>query len=301
MTKCDGIQDLSLYDDDNPNHLHYSCPVCRSDKLSNNTNTSTTNINNHNNGGINGDSGIASSQEIGLPHTKRRKGGKRRKISEDNNENSINNNDTQETNHKGVVKKEGSPLEDAASDPAHSVPAEDVEMKETPIRTPRLRGVGKRRRTFSMRGRRRGGRPPSVNTTFDGGRAHKDPEKTLFPDEGADSAATDKFDFAENEILCKWKECVGMEIEPHDKFVDEVRSYKDSLLATKEEISKKSSGEFETKLEELQKEKQELDKLAEEDLGRQLRNFYEKAKEKLDLERKRVWDGLDTENEKISV
>lgn len=29
MTKCDGIEDLSLYDDDNPNHLHYSCPLCR--------------------------------------------------------------------------------------------------------------------------------------------------------------------------------------------------------------------------------------------------------------------------------
>jgi len=29
MTKCDNIQDLSLYDDSNPNHLHYSCPICR--------------------------------------------------------------------------------------------------------------------------------------------------------------------------------------------------------------------------------------------------------------------------------
>jgi len=29
MSKCDGIEDLSLYDDDNPNHLHYSCPICR--------------------------------------------------------------------------------------------------------------------------------------------------------------------------------------------------------------------------------------------------------------------------------
>jgi hypothetical protein len=29
MTKCDGITDLSLYDDDNPNHLPYHCPLCR--------------------------------------------------------------------------------------------------------------------------------------------------------------------------------------------------------------------------------------------------------------------------------
>jgi hypothetical protein len=27
MTKCDGIEDLSIYDDNNPNHIHYSCPV----------------------------------------------------------------------------------------------------------------------------------------------------------------------------------------------------------------------------------------------------------------------------------
>jgi hypothetical protein len=31
MTKCDNISDLSLYDDGNPNHLHYSCPICRED------------------------------------------------------------------------------------------------------------------------------------------------------------------------------------------------------------------------------------------------------------------------------
>eukprot|EP01119_Soliformovum_irregulare_P004167 TRINITY_DN15182_c0_g1_i1.p1 TRINITY_DN15182_c0_g1~~TRINITY_DN15182_c0_g1_i1.p1 ORF type:complete len:585 (+),score=132.81 TRINITY_DN15182_c0_g1_i1:64-1755(+) len=29
MIKCDNIEDLSLYDDGNPNHLHYSCPICR--------------------------------------------------------------------------------------------------------------------------------------------------------------------------------------------------------------------------------------------------------------------------------
>lgn len=29
MTRCDGITDLSVYDDDNPNHLPYSCPFCR--------------------------------------------------------------------------------------------------------------------------------------------------------------------------------------------------------------------------------------------------------------------------------
>jgi hypothetical protein len=29
MCKCDGIEDLSLYDDENPNHLPYSCPICR--------------------------------------------------------------------------------------------------------------------------------------------------------------------------------------------------------------------------------------------------------------------------------
>eukprot|EP01130_Rhizamoeba_saxonica_P016956 TRINITY_DN7971_c0_g1_i1.p1 TRINITY_DN7971_c0_g1~~TRINITY_DN7971_c0_g1_i1.p1 ORF type:complete len:341 (-),score=78.72 TRINITY_DN7971_c0_g1_i1:14-1036(-) len=28
MTKCDGITDLSLYDDDNPDHLTYHCPIC---------------------------------------------------------------------------------------------------------------------------------------------------------------------------------------------------------------------------------------------------------------------------------
>jgi len=31
MTKCDNIEDLSIYDDSNPNHLHYSCPLCRGD------------------------------------------------------------------------------------------------------------------------------------------------------------------------------------------------------------------------------------------------------------------------------
>lgn len=30
MTRCDNeIKDISLYDDVNPDHLHYSCPVCR--------------------------------------------------------------------------------------------------------------------------------------------------------------------------------------------------------------------------------------------------------------------------------
>lgn len=29
MCKCDGIEDLSLYDDENPNHLPYACPICR--------------------------------------------------------------------------------------------------------------------------------------------------------------------------------------------------------------------------------------------------------------------------------
>jgi len=33
MTKCDSIKDLSLYDDSNPNHLHYSCPICRGEDL----------------------------------------------------------------------------------------------------------------------------------------------------------------------------------------------------------------------------------------------------------------------------
>jgi len=28
MTKCDGISDLSIYDDSNPNHLPYKCPLC---------------------------------------------------------------------------------------------------------------------------------------------------------------------------------------------------------------------------------------------------------------------------------
>lgn len=28
MTKCDGISDLSLYADSNPNHLPYECPLC---------------------------------------------------------------------------------------------------------------------------------------------------------------------------------------------------------------------------------------------------------------------------------
>lgn len=33
MTRCDKeIVDLSLYDDSNPNHLHYSCPLCRERK-----------------------------------------------------------------------------------------------------------------------------------------------------------------------------------------------------------------------------------------------------------------------------
>lgn len=33
MTKCDVmVGDLSLYDDSNPNHLHYSCPLCRDAK-----------------------------------------------------------------------------------------------------------------------------------------------------------------------------------------------------------------------------------------------------------------------------
>lgn len=27
MAKCDGIEDLSIYDDENPDHIHYSCPV----------------------------------------------------------------------------------------------------------------------------------------------------------------------------------------------------------------------------------------------------------------------------------
>ncbi|EFA79870.1 hypothetical protein PPL_06690 [Heterostelium album PN500] len=29
MTECDGIKDISLYDDTQPNPLHYSCPKCR--------------------------------------------------------------------------------------------------------------------------------------------------------------------------------------------------------------------------------------------------------------------------------
>lgn len=29
MSGCDGIKDLSVYDDDNPNHLDYRCPLCR--------------------------------------------------------------------------------------------------------------------------------------------------------------------------------------------------------------------------------------------------------------------------------
>lgn len=29
MIKCDNIQNINLYDDANPNHLHYSCPHCR--------------------------------------------------------------------------------------------------------------------------------------------------------------------------------------------------------------------------------------------------------------------------------
>lgn len=33
MTKCDNIDDLSVYDDSNPNHLHYSCPLCRGEVL----------------------------------------------------------------------------------------------------------------------------------------------------------------------------------------------------------------------------------------------------------------------------
>jgi len=34
MIKCDHeIQDLILYDDSNPNHLHYSCPMCRKDEI----------------------------------------------------------------------------------------------------------------------------------------------------------------------------------------------------------------------------------------------------------------------------
>lgn len=28
MTKCGGIRDLSLYDDNNPDHLPYECPFC---------------------------------------------------------------------------------------------------------------------------------------------------------------------------------------------------------------------------------------------------------------------------------
>lgn len=34
MTKCDGIADLSLYDDENPNHLPYHCPLCRGTRKS---------------------------------------------------------------------------------------------------------------------------------------------------------------------------------------------------------------------------------------------------------------------------
>jgi len=33
MTSCDSIVDLSMYDDSNPNHLHYSCPICRSEDV----------------------------------------------------------------------------------------------------------------------------------------------------------------------------------------------------------------------------------------------------------------------------
>ncbi len=29
MTGCDNITDINLYDDANPNYLHYSCPNCR--------------------------------------------------------------------------------------------------------------------------------------------------------------------------------------------------------------------------------------------------------------------------------
>jgi hypothetical protein len=33
MSKCDEeLDDLSLYDDSNPNHLHYSCPKCRAEE-----------------------------------------------------------------------------------------------------------------------------------------------------------------------------------------------------------------------------------------------------------------------------
>eukprot|EP01133_Synstelium_polycarpum_P013618 gene13618-16025_t len=34
MAQCDGIQDITLYDDSNPTHLHYSCPKCRHSKSS---------------------------------------------------------------------------------------------------------------------------------------------------------------------------------------------------------------------------------------------------------------------------
>jgi hypothetical protein len=32
MCKCDGINDLSIYDDSNPNHLPYLCPMCRNEQ-----------------------------------------------------------------------------------------------------------------------------------------------------------------------------------------------------------------------------------------------------------------------------
>ncbi len=33
MIQCDKITDISVFDDSNPNHLHYSCPICRGDFL----------------------------------------------------------------------------------------------------------------------------------------------------------------------------------------------------------------------------------------------------------------------------
>jgi len=43
MTRCDNISNLSIFDDSNPNHLHYSCPICRGDPINNSVEKQSTN------------------------------------------------------------------------------------------------------------------------------------------------------------------------------------------------------------------------------------------------------------------
>eukprot|EP01113_Clastostelium_recurvatum_P026243 TRINITY_DN3151_c0_g1_i2.p1 TRINITY_DN3151_c0_g1~~TRINITY_DN3151_c0_g1_i2.p1 ORF type:complete len:872 (-),score=212.46 TRINITY_DN3151_c0_g1_i2:65-2680(-) len=325
MSKCDGINDLSLYDDDNPNHLHYSCPVCREDK------EIARRIKLEEEAAAAEDPHPHDQQEeeivsaaslAGSLRSRRAAGKSRRGLVEDlinssavemMNVDSAPESPANPSTLLGVPATIQSPSGTAplatstsptpVAEPMESAPQSSAANTAAVPKKANGRKATKRKRTGGRAKRRtpRGGRGGA-----DEGEAEGDAEGDEDEGEGDGAGAeavsgtsgSEQLDAVEREIVEEWRDNIRKNYpQASDNMLQLVESkisqFKQRLLLLRDTQVRPHTEELNSQLAQFEQERASSIKGRDDALAAQLRAFYQQTKGSLDTDRRRAWAGED--------